>query len=123
MDRAVRLWNDSSIAKNHTFSKSDIKELAISFKFRSFHALDHPISYGQDVNQFFFILKGVVSVIYPNPDIKNIILDSGMEFDEISLISDEPSVLTIKCLTNCYCVSFDKVDFKRVLNKANQRTE
>ena len=91
----------------------------MSFKFRAFDALDLAISYGQHVNEFFFILKGVVSVLVPNPDIEDKLLNSGMEFDERSLISDEPSVLTIKCLTNCYCVSFDKVDFQRVLNKAN----
>lgn len=58
-------------------TEENITELAQNMQFESCNTMDDVVKYGQEGNKFYIILKGVVSVLIPNPDVGNYIDTSG----------------------------------------------
>ena len=53
----------------------DFIDIASFLQYESFDGMKEVINYGEDGIKFYIILKGVVSVSIPNPDIKSFNLE------------------------------------------------
>ena len=53
----------------------DFIDIASFLQYESFDGMKEVINYGEDGTKFYIILKGVVSVSIPNPDIKSFNLE------------------------------------------------
>lgn len=78
-------------------------------------------------DKFYIIIQGTVSVIVPIPvnDQINMVpvaqLSTGMAFGELALLKNQPRAASIKCLTNCHFAVLSKVDYMKVIGKAEAK--
>ena len=65
------MWNESTAGKKTKLTPSEVKELASNLRFQKFKAMEEIITFGEVGHEYFLLIKGVVSVLIPNPEIQD----------------------------------------------------
>jgi glucose-6-phosphate 1-dehydrogenase len=115
--RWVEVFNRSALEKVPLFQGSDpvlLHNMAMMLKPAAFDVGDAITRKGEVGSEMYFICRGEVEVV-DGAGKRLATLSEGDFFGELSLLTAEPRIATVKATTACDVFVLDKADFNRVL--------
>ncbi len=103
------------------FEPSEREDLVASAKERRFGRGEHVVNEGELGETFYAVISGELSVLTGNPAREVAQLGAGKAFGEMSLLTGEPRVATVRATQDCILLEFDRNSFRKHFTEHPER--